>query len=292
MPGLSNGGLGQKLSMLVMGVALVVAVAIGGVGDVMLRRLASDLDRAQPQRLAALERLVNQGGATVTPVIGGDGRVVGMVVMQKDAGPAVIPASLVPQGSVQRAAVEVAPLAETGDTIASMRKNLLFASLLVLVVVGALGMQLAGGFVEPLGRLARAADRLASGETDVAITARERTDEIGRLARATATLQERMVELERLKAERATAPASTLGPVVGTYAEMLASVGAALGRATELPARFGAHLARAGSLAASEGKLAAGAVGRGIGKLASVGTVVTDWSSWKAWLTDETPARA
>jgi hypothetical protein len=44
---LANCSLVQKMSMLVLGVALLVSIAIGGFGDLMLRPLASDLVQAR-----------------------------------------------------------------------------------------------------------------------------------------------------------------------------------------------------------------------------------------------------
>jgi hypothetical protein len=65
---LANCSLVQKMSMLVLGVALLVSIAIGGFGDLMLRPLASDLVQARlPGSVAALDRILDGAEATVSP---------------------------------------------------------------------------------------------------------------------------------------------------------------------------------------------------------------------------------
>ena len=44
---LENCSLAQKMSMLILGVALCVAIAVAGIGDLLLRRLATDLIQAK-----------------------------------------------------------------------------------------------------------------------------------------------------------------------------------------------------------------------------------------------------
>ncbi|EJW12181.1 histidine kinase, HAMP region domain protein [Rhodovulum sp. PH10] len=261
--------------MLVLGVAVFVAVAVGAIGDMMLQRVETDLTQARlPSGLASLDRLVDQGGATVSPVIGADGRVVGMVVMQKGAGPAVIPASLVPQGSVQRAAVPVEP-ATDATAIAEMRKTLMVASALVLLVVGFVGMQMARNFAEPLGRLATQVDKLAAGDTGIKIAAplRTRTDEVGRLARATMKLEDRIVELERLATRRGTtaptASASGGGMVTAIFREMWSGLAGLFGMAGE--GRPAAKTSGGGRPAAKKSEAEASPY----------------WDSFKSWLTDD-----
>jgi hypothetical protein len=66
--------------------------------------------------VAALDRFLDGAEATVSPVMGTGGQVVGVIVMRKDAGPAVIPASLSGQVSIQTATGAIEALNE-GSTL-------------------------------------------------------------------------------------------------------------------------------------------------------------------------------
>ena len=79
---LSNRNLAQKISILVLGITLFVTVTIGGIGQLALQKVSDQ--QGKNQSVASLGRLVDQGGAVLSPVTGSDGRVVGMLVMSKD----------------------------------------------------------------------------------------------------------------------------------------------------------------------------------------------------------------
>ena len=58
---ITNLRLTHKIAILTLGVALFVAVAVGTMGDWMLRSLASDLQARLPSGVATLERLTSEG---------------------------------------------------------------------------------------------------------------------------------------------------------------------------------------------------------------------------------------
>jgi methyl-accepting chemotaxis protein len=198
---LSNRSLAQKISILVMGITLFVSMAISGVGEMILQNVASKQAK-QVGSLASLDRLVDQGGAVLSPVMGGDGKVVGMLVMRKDAGPAVLPASYDGQGLVVKAAETTVVSADPDYALGAAHVLLLLAGIAVFVVVGFVGTRIARGLLEPLGQLEKEVDLLARGNTNVRISALSRTDEIGRIARSMARIQESLIELARIKTQK------------------------------------------------------------------------------------------
>jgi methyl-accepting chemotaxis protein len=194
---LSNHNLAQKISILVLGITLFVTVTIGGIGQIALQKVSDQ--QAKNQSVASLGRLVDQGGAVLSPVTGSDGRVVGMLVMSKDAGPAVMPASFDGSMVIQTAESIVVADTQTGPNANAL---LIFAGLAVFAIVGFVGTRITRGLLEPLGQLEKDIDQLAKGNTQVRLHALSRTDEIGRIARSMAKIQESLVELARIKTQR------------------------------------------------------------------------------------------
>jgi methyl-accepting chemotaxis protein len=196
---LSNRSLRHKISLLVLGITLVVSLSIGGIGDMILQSVSSGQSK-HSSSVANLDRMVNQGGAVLSPVTGIDGTVVGMLVMRKDAGAAVMPASFDGQAVVINAADSVvAP--EANYSLGAAHVLLLLAGIVVFAVVALVGTRIARGILEPLGQLEKEVDLLAKGDTSVHISALGRTDEIGRIARSLSRIQESLVELARLKTQ-------------------------------------------------------------------------------------------
>jgi methyl-accepting chemotaxis protein len=198
---LSNRNLAQKISILVLGITLFVSLAIGGVGELILQSVGAKQAK-QVGSLASLDRLVDQGGAVLSPVMGSDGRVVGMIVMRKDAGPAMLPASYDGQGLVVNAAETTVVNADPEYAGGAAHALLLLAGIAVFAVVALVGTRIARGLLEPLGQLEKEVDLLARGNTNVRISALSRTDEIGRIARSMARIQESLVELARIKTQK------------------------------------------------------------------------------------------
>jgi methyl-accepting chemotaxis protein len=137
----------------------------------------------------------------LSPVRAADGRIVGMLVMQQDAGAAVMPASFDGQGLVVRAA-ETVVAADTDYALGAARVMLLLAGIAVFAVVALVGTRITRGLLAPLGELEKDVAKLASGETDVRIHALSRTDEIGRIARSIARIQVSLIELAKLKTQK------------------------------------------------------------------------------------------
>jgi len=197
---LSNRNLAQKISILVLGITLFVSLAIGGVGEMVLQSVGAHQAK-HASSVASLDRLIGQGGAMLSPVRAADGRIVGMLVMQQDAGAAVIPAAFDGQGLVVKAAeTVVAPDADYAMGAAHVM--LLLAGIAVFAVVALVGTRISRGLLAPLGELEKDIDRLAQGDTSVRIHDTNRTDEIGRIARSIAKIQESLVELARLKTQK------------------------------------------------------------------------------------------
>jgi methyl-accepting chemotaxis protein len=197
---LSNRNLAQKISILVLGITFFVTLAIGGVGERILHSVTASQAK-QASNVASIDRLVGQGGAVLSPVRAADGRIVGMLVMQQDAGAAVMPASFDGQGLVVRAAeTVVAPDADYA--LGAARVMLLLAGIAVFAVVALVGTRITRGLLAPLGELEKDVAKLASGETDVRIHALSRTDEIGRIARSIARIQVSLIELAKLKTQK------------------------------------------------------------------------------------------
>lgn len=197
---LANRNLAQKISILVLGITLFASLAIGGVGEIVLHKV-TDSQAKHAASVASLDRLVGQGGATLSPVRAADGSIVGMLVMQQDAGPVVMPASFEGQGLVVQASETVATAAPDYG-VGAARTMLLIAGVAVFAVVGLVGTRISRGLLEPLGELEKDVARLADGDTSVRIHALSRSDEIGRIARSIAKIQQSLIELSKLKAHR------------------------------------------------------------------------------------------
>ena len=197
---LANRSLAQKMSILVFGITLVVSVTIAGISGLILNNIGGKAKTAGS--LASIDRLVEQGGAALSPVTASDGRVVGMLVMRQDAGPALIPASFEGQGLVVKTAETVAVPADPGYAMGAAQVLLLIAGILVFAIVAYVGTMIARGLLAPLGQLEKEVDLLSRGKTDVQISALGRTDEIGRIARSMARIQQSLIELARIKSQR------------------------------------------------------------------------------------------
>ncbi len=233
---LSNSSLKHKVSLLIAGITLAVSLAVGGIGELILHR-ASSTPAKQPSGIASLERMIGQGDAVMSSVTGADGIVVGVVVMRSDAGPAVLPAAFDGRGLAINAADQVAVAAPADEPQGAPRVLLLVAGLVVFAAAAVVGTQIAGGMFEPLGQLEKEVELLAKGDTGITISAQERSDEVGRIARAMARIQQSLVEFERLKAELA-ARGSALVPekvdVVSNLTNVLGDLFRAVGNAFRL----------------------------------------------------------
>ncbi|QLF70957.1 methyl-accepting chemotaxis protein [Peteryoungia desertarenae] len=76
-----------------------------------------------------------------------------------------------------------------------------FATLAVLTVMGGLGMAISSRLTRPIGELAALMNRLNEGDKGIDITAANRGDEVGLMARALESFRQSAVEKERIEAE-------------------------------------------------------------------------------------------
>lgn len=210
--GSSTRTLGHKISLLVLGISFVVTLLVGGANALILKGMAY-VQSKSPTNVASIDRLVRQGDAALMPVTAKDGSVIGMLVMRKDAGASVIPASfngkalsksfdvqtLIAQGAMIKAADAVAIPSEPEQASNAPYVLLLLVGILAVTLATLVGSRLTRGLLEPLNQLEQEVEKLAEGDTNVHISALSRSDEIGRLARAIARIQESLVELARIK---------------------------------------------------------------------------------------------
>jgi methyl-accepting chemotaxis protein len=225
---------------------------------------------------SALDRILDGAEATVSPVMGTGGQVVGVIVMRKDAGPAVIPASLSGHVSIQTATGAIEALNEESTSVRGM---LLVVGVIVFGAVAFIGMQIARGFLQPLDQLEKEVERVAKGDATVKLSALGRTDEIGQIARSVATVQESLAELARLKAEHGSAVAQKSSAVATVCRNLWAGI------RTEFR--------NAKVLLASQGRMIAKRFEGGASRVSPGGVMDAAWRFWKGWLTGQpSPARS
>lgn len=127
------------------------------------------------------------------------------------------------------------PLAFLGDQwalIAEQRQdeaftaaNTLFNQLLIGFIAGValfagLGMNLARNLLEPITAMTYAMRRLAEGDTEVEIPARDRKDEVGEMAAAVAVFRDALIEKETLRSIEAETEARALEDRQRTIADL------------------------------------------------------------------------
>ena len=96
--------------------------------------------------------------------------------------------------------------AEEAVSRASLLQQILAA--LGLAIGGALAFVIGRGIVRPLHDMTGVMGRLAAGDHDVVVPARDNQDEIGDMARAVEVFKQNAITAERLGAEQATARAA------------------------------------------------------------------------------------
>ncbi len=99
---------------------------------------------------------------------------------------------------------------DTGDldaVAAHVRARLLVVTLAILVIAVLLGLFVARGLSRPITVLTGVMRRLARGDTSVAVTGVERTDELGEMAKAVQVFKENALSITRMQAEQAAAEA-------------------------------------------------------------------------------------
>ena len=94
----------------------------------------------------------------------------------------------------------IAPLDDTLANVDLVRRRLLVAGVLVLLVAVALGYTGASAFARRLRRLERAADRIAQGDLDEPVIDKG-SDEVAELAQAFERMRQRLAQLEHARRE-------------------------------------------------------------------------------------------
>jgi hypothetical protein len=186
------------MSMLILGVAVCVAIAVAGIGDLLLWRLATDLIQARSSGGIAFS---DRSAIGVFPFDHGEARAIKGTPLAEELGSGVGAALAAQHVDTRAVPASMTPL-EDEPMLGAMRKTLLIASALIFAVVGLVGMQIAKGLFKPLEELQGEVDLLARGDTSVEFTSANRTDEIGHIGRSLTTIQESLVELSRLKANQ------------------------------------------------------------------------------------------
>ena len=96
-------------------------------------------------------------------------------------------------------------LAEVDLPVVSLRNAIFLTGAILLIVIGAAGFFLARGLTRPIGGMVATMGRLADGDHEVDIPAKDRQDEIGEMANAVQVFKDnavRAVEMEAEQAER------------------------------------------------------------------------------------------
>ncbi len=93
-------------------------------------------------------------------------------------------------------------LAEVDAPAVAMGGTMALAVLGVSAVIAVAGMLFARGMTRPISRMTGAMARLAQGDVEVAVPARDRGDEIGEMAEAVQVFKDNAIEMKRLEAEQ------------------------------------------------------------------------------------------
>ena len=96
-------------------------------------------------------------------------------------------------------------MAEVMKPVVEMRNDAVVGTGIVIAVLALLGLLFARSLVRPIAAMTAAMGRLAGGDKETEIPARDRRDEIGQMAAAVQVFKDGMIENERLLAERQTA---------------------------------------------------------------------------------------
>ncbi|MBM7486804.1 methyl-accepting chemotaxis protein [Bradyrhizobium sp. USDA 3686] len=92
--------------------------------------------------------------------------------------------------------------AREADTLAAVRRWMLIALVLAIVVVSAISLTIARSVTKAIASMVQAMVRLARGDMTVAVPGTGRHDEIGEMAGAVDVFKTNMIEAERLRAEQ------------------------------------------------------------------------------------------
>ncbi len=143
-----------------------------------------------------------QGGAAAT--INADSDRMGVVESGnvRGTGPAITAYRPLKHATLRWMVLAEAAVDEILAPVHSMRTQMLIAGAGLLLVVCLGGVLFARGITRPLSAMSGAMQRLADGERQLDVPARERTDEIGRMAGAMQVFKEALIRADALHAEQ------------------------------------------------------------------------------------------
>ncbi|MBP2231454.1 methyl-accepting chemotaxis protein [Azospirillum agricola] len=175
---------------------------MGDSGDTFLMGTDGKL-RSTPRfasEMAVLKPYV--GGAAAT--IGADSDGMGVVEASnvRGTGPALTAYRPLKHATLRWTVLAEAAVDEILAPVHSMRNQMIVAGAGLLLVVCLVGVVFARGITRPLSAMSDAMQRLADGERQLEVPARERTDEIGRMAGAMQVFKEALIRADELHAEQ------------------------------------------------------------------------------------------
>ncbi len=91
---------------------------------------------------------------------------------------------------------------EVRAPVAALRNTMVLIAAALLAMVTGVGIFLSRGITRPLTALTGAMQRLALGDTDLALDGADRADEIGEMVKAVAVFRDNAIERERLEAQQ------------------------------------------------------------------------------------------
>ncbi|AWJ86484.1 hypothetical protein TSH58p_23635 (plasmid) [Azospirillum sp. TSH58] len=118
------------------------------------------------------------------------------------AAPALAAYRPMSHGGLRWLVVAEASVDEILAPVRAMRDQMIGVGAALLLIVSVAGILLARGIVRPLTAMCAAMQRLAEGDRALTIPARERSDEIGRMAGAMQVFQEALIRADALHAEQ------------------------------------------------------------------------------------------
>ncbi|NJO54906.1 MAG: HAMP domain-containing protein [Bacteroidales bacterium] len=210
---MANLRLTEKITLLVLGIALFVGVAIASVGDWTLRRVGTDLKQA---RLNHINTAQISDADSVTPVVRADGRVVGILVVRGGASnePTIINASHTAPAPKDVVFISASSMSAADDAVVpieQMRSTLISTTAIVMLLAGVIGLVVARSVTAPFARLTADMKRLAKGDTNLKFTDASRQDEVGEMSRALEKVRDSIVEAGRSKQSYSQSPGLGLG---------------------------------------------------------------------------------
>ncbi|AWK85211.1 methyl-accepting chemotaxis protein [Azospirillum thermophilum] len=175
---------------------------MGDTGDTYLLGMDGRL-RSTPRFATGSAVLKGYEGGAATAVATAPGRT-GVVEARNERGTAqaLVAFRPVSHGTLQWLVLAEASVDEVLAPVAAMRNRMIGAGALLLAVICLGGVLFARGIVRPLTDMSVAMQRLADGERTLDIPARERSDEIGRMAAAMQVFKEALIRADALHAEQ------------------------------------------------------------------------------------------